>query len=98
MSKVDELNNHRETLKTFMTQPRVDREVLKQVFNIIRHTYEYELRHPDRYRPRERERVEPPLNEDRPPPLVPMGTGGSSIAEFMAAMMGTSKKMSAKAI
>jgi hypothetical protein len=38
VSKVDELNAHRETLKTFMTQPRVDREVLKQVFNIIRHT------------------------------------------------------------
>lgn len=47
VSKVDELNNHRETLKTFMTQPRVDRDVLKQVFNIIRHTMEYELRHPE---------------------------------------------------
>jgi hypothetical protein len=46
VAKVDELNLNRDTLKVFMTQSHVDRDMLKNVFDIIRHAYEYDLAHP----------------------------------------------------
>lgn len=46
VAKVDELNLNRDTLKVFMAQSHVDRDMLKNVFDIIRHAYEYDLAHP----------------------------------------------------